>query len=475
MTQRSIRFRLTVWYAGLLAILLVLFGGFIYLTLERFLERSLSDTLAKEAQTIGESWLRDVNQTGPGYVASEIEEHFAPSITGRFVRITRGADGSDVYHSGAPESGAFDPRQIGLKRFNAEQSLSEEHLPNDKELLIFSLPFADRAGNQYMIETGAPYDQVERVLRGLLISFGIAFPLIVGAAIGGGYLLMRNALQPMDEIATTAERITSRNLNERLPVVPTGDEIARLSVSLNRMMERLEDAFHHISRFSADAAHEIRTPLAIIRGELENALQGTGLTVDLRETLGSALEEVERLSRIVEQLLEMSRLEAGETLVERTRFDFTEMSRNTVDQMRLLAEEKKLRLEFRGRKPVDLEGDPIRLKQIVVNLVDNAIKYTPPGGSVSVSTFLQDGKVILEVADTGIGIPEDATSQIFDRFFRVDKARSRQLGGTGLGLAIVKSICAAYDGTVSVRSSEGKGATFRVELPLEKNHEMDHA
>src|SRR5262249_24602946 len=236
-----------------------------------------------------------------------------------------------------PESGAFDPKQIGPKRFDASQTLREEHLPDDKELLIFSLPFADRAGNQYVIETGTPYDQVERVLRGLLISFGIAFPLIVGAAIGGGYVLMRNALQPMDEIATTAERITSRNLNERLPVVATGDEVEKLSVSLNRMMDRLEDAFHHISRFSADAAHEIRTPLAIIRGELENALQLQEVNADLRERIGSALEEVERLSRIVEQLLEMSRLETGETLVERTRFDFAEMSRTTVDQMRLLA------------------------------------------------------------------------------------------------------------------------------------------
>ncbi len=164
----------------------------------------------------------------------------------------------------------------------------------------------------------------------------------------------------------------------------------------------------------------------------------------------------------------MSRLEAGETLVERTRFDFADMARTTVDQMRLLAEEKNLQLRFETSKPVNIEGDPLRLKQIVVNLVDNAIKYTPPGGSVSVSTYLQDGRVALEVADTGIGIPKDATSQIFDRFFRVDKARSRQLGGTGLGLAIVKSICTAYNGSVTVKSAEGTGAVFRVELPLEK-------
>ena len=468
MNTRSIRFRLTVWYAGLLAVLLILFGGVIYFTLERFLERNLSDTLAKDAQTIGESWIRDIDQSPPGYVAAEIEEHFAPTVTGRFVRVTRQRDGSVLYWSGTPESGTFDPKQIGPKQFDVSQSLREEHLPAGRELLIFSLLFPDRAGNKYLIETGAPYEQVEHVLRELLISLAVALPLIMGAAIGGGYLLMRNALHPMNEIATTAERITSRNLNERVPVVPTGDEVERMAVSLNRMMERLEDAFHHISRFSADAAHEIRTPLAIIRGELENALQAPGLTAELRETIGSALEETERLSRIVEQLLEMSRLEAGETLVERTRFDFADMTRTTVDQMRLLAEEKNLQLRFESTKPVDIEGDPLRLKQIVVNLVDNAIKYTPSGGWVSVSTFPQDGRVVLEVTDTGIGIPKDATSQIFDRFFRVDKARSRQLGGTGLGLAIVKSICSAYNGSVTVKSGEGTGAVFRVELPLEK-------
>src|SRR2546426_2964974 len=468
MNTRSIRFRMSIWYAGLLTVLLILFGGFIYFALERFLERNLSDTLAKDAKTIGESWIRDVNQSPAGYVAAEIEEHFAPSITGRFVRVTRQTDGNVIYSSAAPESGAFDPKQIRPKRLEGSESLREEHLPDGKELLIFSLSYADRTGTHYLIEAGAPYDQVERVLRGLLISFGVAFPLILGAAIGGGYLLMRNALRPMDEIATTAERITSRNLNERLPVVPTGDEVERLSVSLNRMMQRLEAAFHHISRFSADAAHEIRTPLAIIRGELENALQFSGIGAELRETIGSALEEAERLSRIVEQLLEMSRLEAGETLVERTRFDFAEMTRITVDQMRLLAEEKKFQLQFEGAEPIEVEDDTLRLKQIVVNLVDNAIKYTPPGGSVSVSTFPQDGRVVLEVADTGIGIPKNATSQIFDRFFRVDKARSRQLGGTGLGLAIVKSICTAYNGSVTVRSAEGRGAIFRVELPLEK-------
>jgi heavy metal sensor kinase len=277
---------------------------------------------------------------------------------------------------------------------------------------------------------------------------------------------MRNALKPLDEVATTAERITSRNLNERVPVAPTGDELEKLSVSLNRMMARLEESFHHINRFSADASHEIRTPLAIIRGELEKAFEMPGLVPELRETMGSALEETERLSRIVEQLLEMSRLEAGETLIERSPFDFTELTKTTVEQMRLLAEDKKLTLTFNSQQPIEIDGDRIRFKQIVVNLVDNAIKYTTAGGSVSVSTFPVDGMAVLEVVDTGIGIPEEALPQVFDRFYRVDKARSRQVGGTGLGLAIVKSICTAYGGTVTVKRAEKQGAVFRVELPM---------
>jgi heavy metal sensor kinase len=466
MSTRSIRFRLTVWYAGLLGGLLVLFGVFIYFTLAQFLERGLQETLSKEAQTIGEALLRNVNQTGDAYVVNEIEEHFAPRITSHFLRVTRG-NGSLLYQSSAPQSGAFDPSKVAAARLGALRPWTEERLPDGTALLVYSMPFLVGGESQYLIQAGAPYEQVQRVLDGLLLSLGIAFPLIVGAAIGGGYLLMRNALRPLDEIATTAERITSHNLNERLPVVFTGDELEKLAVSLNRMMARLEEAFHHINRFSADASHEIRTPLAIIRGELENAYQSPGLTPELREPVGSALEEAERLSRIVEQLLEMSRLEAGETLVDRTRFDFAEMTRTTVDQMRLLAEEKHLHLRFEGTQALNVEGDRIRLKQVVVNLVDNAIKYTPAGGSVSVSSFPLDGKAILEVVDTGIGVPTEAFPQIFDRFYRVDKARSRQLGGTGLGLAIVKSICAAYGGTVTVKSAEGPGAVFRVELPLE--------
>jgi heavy metal sensor kinase len=467
MNVRSVRFRITAWYASLLAGLLILFAVFIYFALEHFLETNLRESLSRDAQTIGEALLKNVDETGEGYVVKEMEEHFAPRITSRFLRVTR-SDGSLLYESGIPENHAFDPSHIAPERLGSLRSWREEQTTDGSPLLIHSNPYIDRTGKRYVIEAGAPYDEVESVLHELLFSLAIVFPLILGIAIGGGYGIMRRVVRPLDEIATTAERITSRNLNERLPVAATGDEIEKLALALNRMMGRLEESFHHINRFSADASHEIRTPLAIIRGELENAHQSAELSPEMRETVRSALEEAERLSRIVEQLLEISRLEAGETLVDRTRFDFSEMTRTTVEQMRLLAEEKNQTLVFESARPLDIEGDRMRLKQIVVNLVDNAIKYTPEGGSISVSNFANDGKVVLEVSDTGLGVPSESAAHIFDRFYRVDKARSRQLGGAGLGLAIVKSICVAYGGTIALRYPDGPGIVFRVELPMGK-------
>lgn len=468
MNVRSLRFRLGAWYAGLLATLLVLFGGFIYLTLDQFLERSLQETLGKEAQTIGEALLSKISQSGDAYVVNEIEEHFAPRTTSHFLRVTRG-DGSVLYQSGQPQDGSFDPSIVTTARLDEPSSWGEQDMQNGRTLFVYSMTYSDPGGMRYSIQAGASDIQIAQVLRELLISLALVLPLIVGAAIGGGYLFMRKALTPLDHIATIAEKVTSRNLNERVPEIGTGDELERLAASLNRMMARLEDSFHHVHRFSADASHEIRTPLTILRGELEDLLRTPGLTSDLRDSIGSSLEEAERLSRIVEQLLEVTRLEAGEMLTDLTSFDLAEMTRTAIDQMRLLAVEKRVDLRFEGTQNLLVMGDPIRLRQVVVNLVDNAIKYTSPGGSIVVSSVTLDGAAILEVADTGIGIPQEALPHVFERFYRVDTGRSRQLGGTGLGLAIVKSICTAFGGTVTVQSVAGSGTTFRVELPLELN------
>jgi heavy metal sensor kinase len=466
MNTRSIRFRLTVWYAGLLAGMLVLFGASVYLGLSHYLEWTLKEALSQQAKQIGAAWLGEVGVSGESYVAGEINEHVSPKVNDRFIRITR-ADGSVMYLSDEPKSKRFDPSRVPpLKAQAGQESLREEHLTAESELMIFALPFSAKNGGRYVIEVGASNREIERVLHGLLLAIAIGLPVVVAVAIAGGYLLMRRALRPVDEITQSAERITSRNLSERLPAAETGDEIERLSAGLNRMIARLDESFQHIHRFSADASHELRTPLTILRGELEAAVQQPQIAPELRETLGSALEETERLSRIVESLMAIARLDAGEAKVEHAHFDLAELTSSTTEQMRLLAEDKNVALRCEAERQVRVEGDRARLKQVIVNLVDNAIKYTPAGGLVGVKVWASDGHAVLEVSDNGVGIPPEALPHIFERFYRVDKARSRQMGGAGLGLSIIKAIVMAHGGQVKVESAEGRGSRFLVELPV---------
>ncbi|MBL8206496.1 MAG: heavy metal sensor histidine kinase [Blastocatellia bacterium] len=466
MNPRSIRFRLTAWYAGLLALVLLLFGGSTWFGLAHYLNRSLTDSLARQAQQIGENFLLDVQTSGERYVVDEIVEHYAPEQNDHFVRVTRG-DGSTLYVSGMPHSKGFDPAQVSTApRQLLQAGTREEHLPNGGELLIYSLPFTARDGRSFVIESGAPYDSIENVLRGLLLTLGISLPLLIALAAAGGYWIMRRTLRPLDEITSGAERITSRNLGERLPVAHSGDEVERLAFALNRMIARLDESFQYIRRFTADASHELRTPLTALRGELEAIAQRPRLEDDLQDTLGSSLEETARLSRIVEGLLAISRYDAGEAQMEQVRFDLSEVTLSTVGQMRLLAEDRNITLQCETNGEVTITGDRARVKQVIVNLVDNAIKYTPEGGAVQVMVGAEIQHAVLQVKDNGTGIPTDALPHLFERFYRVDKARSRQMGGAGLGLAIVKSIVTAHGGQVTVTSTEGKGSQFRVALPL---------
>src|SRR5262249_15458523 len=465
MNTRSIRFRLTVWYAGLLALLLLLFGASTYLGLRHYLNQTLNESLGRQARQIGESFLIDVATGGEGYVISEINEHYAPELNNRFVRVTR-ADGSVLYVSGKPKENRFDPAAVSAVGGPVGRDfVRETHVPGGV-LLIYTHPFTERTGQRFLIEVGAPYEQVEVVLYGLLLALALGLPLTVIVAISGGWLLMRQALNPVDEITRGAEQITSRNLSQRLPVARTGDELERLSAALNRMIERLEESFLYVSRFTADASHEWRTPVTSLRGELEAAVEQSQPTPELRETIGSALEEAERLSRIVESLMAISRLDAGEARMERDTLDLAELASSTTEQMRLLAEDKNIALRCESDEQVTVEGDRARLKQVIVNLVDNAIKYTPAGGLFGVKIRASNSHAVVEVNDNGVGIPPEGLPHIFERFYRVDKARSRQMGGAGLGLSIIKAIVTAHGGQVRVESVEGEGSRFLVELPI---------
>jgi heavy metal sensor kinase len=466
MNTRSLRFRLTAWYAGLLTLVLLLFGGSTWFGLARYLQRSLTESLVRQAQQIGEDFLADMQTSGERYVIDEINEHYAPEQNNRFVRVTR-ADGNTLYVSGTPHGKGFDPAQISVAPLTSTQAATrEEHLSSGGDLLIYSQPFIARDGSRFVIESGVPYDSIENVLRGLLVSLAFGLPVMIAVAAAGGYWIMRRTLQPLNEIAGRAEQITSRNLNTRLPVTPSGDELERLALALNQMIARLDESFQYIRRFTADASHELRTPLTILRGELEALIQRPRLEAEMRDTLGSSLEETERLARIVESLLAISQLDAGEAQMAYQSFDLAALTSTTVEQMRLLAEDRQLALHCHAAGELTIQGDQARLKQVIVNLVDNAIKYTPAGGLVNVWVGCKNRHAVLHVEDNGTGIPAEALPHVFERFYRVDKARSRQIGGAGLGLAIVKAIVTAHGGQVIAESTEGQGTRLRVELPL---------
>ncbi len=462
MNTRSLRFRITAWYAGLLAGALLIFGVSVYLGLERYLYWNLQRTLTAESRTIGTQLLSQHPFKRTNWLETEIEEAYAPAVNSHFIRVIQQGVGV-VYVSGPPKDSSFDPTQVPLP--NIDQESSRKIRIEGRRLLIEGQGFTTPDGTRFIVESGAPYQQIEVVLHGLLLTFAFYMPFIIFVAVGSGYWLMRRSLQPVDEITRRAEGITSTNLSERLPVIETGDELERLSISLNRMIERLDDAFQHINRFSADASHELRTPLTILQLELEGIAQ-SHISPTLTDQIGSALEETHRMSHIVESLLAISRLDAGEAKMEMTRLDLGQLAAATTDQMRLLAEEKSIRLTSTVASEVYIEADRSHLQQVVVNLVANAIKYTQEGGEVEMRVCRKASAAVLEVADNGAGIPDYALPHVFERFYRADKARSRESGGAGLGLAIVKAICTAHGAELNVSSKEGMGSVFTVELPL---------
>ena len=465
MNTRSLRFRITAWYAGLLAGALLIFGVSVYLGLERYLYWNLQRTLGSDCRTIGTQLLSQHPFKRTDWLETEINEAYAPEVNGHFIRVVEEGAGV-LYVSGAPKDGAFDPSQVPLPNGDEKNRPRKVRLGGGKQLLIDTQKFTTPDGSKFVVESGVPYQQIEVVLHGLLVTFAIYMPFIISLAVVSGYWLMRRSLQPVDEITKRAEGITSTNLSERLPVIQTGDELERLSVSLNRMIERLDQAFQHINRFSADASHELRTPLTILQLELEGIAQSHRLNPSLTDQIGSALEETHRMSHIVENLLAISRLDAGEVKMDKARLDLGQLAASTAEQMRLLAEEKLILFRSNVATNIYVEGDRSRLQQVIVNLVANAIKYTQEGGEVEVNVRADRGTAVLEVSDNGVGISAHALGHVFERFYRADKARSRNSGGAGLGLAIVKAICTAHGAEIKVSSEEGHGSRFTVELPL---------
>jgi heavy metal sensor kinase len=462
---RSLVFRLGAWYTLLLSAIFILVGAGTFFALQHYLRSSLRDSLSRRSLQVEQILLEEPAQSTAGLVARDIETRIAPEFNNRFVRVTS-SSGDTVYRSGPPADRSFDPTAIDAAPFDSSRKVPTETRTLLERHLMIRTGTVRAAAGTYQIEVGASTAGMEDVLNRLLDLLAVLLPILIVCAAMGGYWLVVWALRPVDRLSQTAEQMSLQNPTLRLPVSPSGDALERLSVSLNNMLGRLLDSVQSSRRFLADASHELRTPLTVIKGELQELTHEVNLGQgELGERVGSVLEEVGRLEHLVAGLLALSRLDAGEMQGAWAEVDLAELSLSTAEQMRLMAEDKNIRIETSSLVTAVILGDKPRLKQIIVNLLDNAIRFTGRGGTVALQTRTTEEGSLLEISDTGIGIPQAAVEHIFDRFYRVDPSRSREDGGAGLGLSIVKSICLAHGAEIQVESLPSNGSTFRIWFP----------
>jgi heavy metal sensor kinase len=323
------------------------------------------------------------------------------------------------------------------------------------------------AGHVFVAQIAASLDEENETLdafRSYLLMFA---PLLLLGASGGGYRLSRRALAPVDALARTARTISGSNLSSRLEHLQTGDELERLSDTLNQMLGRIESSFLRITEFTADASHELRTPIALIHTEAELALRRSRNEAEYKEALQHILQEAERTAKLLEELLALARADSGREALDLRPIDLLAIWRQSAAKWNQVAALRSLQFEEQlNVQHMPVMGDANALRRVIDILLDNAFKYTSSPGKVKLLGEEKQGRAVVSVEDTGIGIALADQSRIFERFYRVDKARSRELGGAGLGLAIAQWIVQLHQGSITVQSELGKGSMFRVEIPL---------
>jgi heavy metal sensor kinase len=450
----SIRWRLTLWNLLALAVVLLGFSALVYTLLRRALYQQLDAKLLAGLRQLEQDPRLAADRAGRlRYWIYELHEH--DGIFG----VAYGPGGEVQARTAelAEDSVPAPPREPA-----GEPRLHDRAVPilGRQRLLEGRL-----AAHDLTVVLMAPLEGVDRELARLRAALALAVP--VGLAFSGlaGYLLARQALRPVERLRRQTCQITADRLDRRLEVANPRDELSRLAVTINDMIGRLERSFAEVRRFTADASHELRTPLTAIRAEAEVALGRPGVAPEQQALLSSILEECERLTRLTDELLALSREDAGIAPQESEPVDLAALVAGVAETMRPLAEAKGVRLDAGQPATARIRGDAARLRQVFYNLLDNAIKYTPEGGTVEVRVEARDGRVVAGVRDSGVGIPAEHLPHVFDRFYRVDRARSREQGGTGLGLSIARSIVTAHGGSIELQSAAGRGTTARVVLP----------
>ena len=456
----SIKFRFTMWYLLVLAIILVALSAGVYLYLSRSLYRALDSSLVLRS-----TQLRSIPEILESIRQGEFREELGEVVILYFYSGNRLIEVSPRDIS-IPVSAEFIARAItGKTSFATIRTAEGEGLRLLAVPVNLSLPGPPQGIQPAALVIAHSTKQIEQALARVVRTLLIAVPLALAVAAGGGVFLARRALEPVDRIARTAQEIGEGDLSQRINVT-TKDELGRLAATLNQMIERLEKAFQRQKQFTSDASHELRAPLAVIEAESTLALQKERTSSDYRQSLEVISQESKQMSRLVDQLLTLARADAGKEHWNFTEVNIGKLINNLSTDAEILCQEKGLRFQLGQTQDLIMKGDEARLRELFMNLLDNAIRYTPAPGSVSISLRREGEMAVVAVTDTGVGIPAEEIPFIFERFYRVDKSRSPAEGGTGLGLAICKHIAEAHGGKIEVQSQVGVGSTFSVRLPL---------
>ena len=461
MKRLSIGVRLTLWYLAIFALAQVVFGAGMWFILRHHLYDLVDDTLENQVEDLKSFLGAQKKDASIAKLQEEVKETYTIEHSGDFLEV-RVETGELIFRSSFLHS-----HPVALAVPDGVGQIVLKNRRFDRKPFRFVAEKLNVKGRIFSVEMGVPTDDVVETLTQFRFYLLMFAQLLLLVAAGGGYWLSRRALSPVDALVRSAREISGANLDSRLQKLDTGDELQRLSDTLNEMLARIETAFLRVTQFTADASHELRTPISLIRTEAELALRRSRGEAEYKESLRHVLLEAERTTALIEQLLSLARADSGRETLHMQSVDLSGTLRSVTDIWRQMATIRNLQFSVSlDAEDVFVLGDETVLRRLADILLDNAFKYTPSPGSVHLSLKQNRGNAVIEVRDSGAGIAAEEQSKIFERFYRVDKARTHAQGGAGLGLSIAQWIVTQHRGSITVDSQPGSGSTFRVELPM---------
>jgi heavy metal sensor kinase len=457
-THWTIRARLTVWYAGVLTAVLMVYAVTTFIAVRHEFLEQLDDRLHDDFEAAEGRLTR----TPDGRIVWTADAHQDGHDVEAKVYEVWSVSGEQIHRSGAPT--ALPPVALGATA--TSYAYDTIVAATGESWRTITAPVGV-GGYNVVLRVSRLEERVREELAEVETVLALGLPLVVALAGFGGYVLARRALAPIDHLASEARRITAERLHERLTVPNQRDEIGRLAAVFNETFGRLESSFDQLRRFTADSSHELRTPLAVVRGIGEVAVAENRTPAEYKEAIGSMLEEVDRMSKLVETLLRLSHGDAGAIQLSRESHDLGQLAREVASSLGVLAEERNQALSVDAEEGIVVAVDRLVFREALTNVLDNALKYSPVGGTIAIRVARNRERAVIGVADQGPGVPVEHRERIFDRFFRVDDSRTRESGGAGLGLAIAKWAVDIHGGEITVHEREGGGAEFSILLPLD--------